>query len=56
MILFVILALIVVILMVAGIIVLSVGGASFVIIFSDVIVCAIFITWIIKRLIKQKKK
>ena len=50
MILFTILALILIILTVFVIAAVSVGGAAFIIIFADVIVCAIFIIWIIKRI------
>ena len=32
------------------------GGVIFVLLFGDVIVCAVFIIWLIKRLIKKKKK
>lgn len=38
------------------VIALSAGGAAFIIIFGDVIVCVIIIAWIIKRLFKRKKK
>ena len=35
---------------------ISLGGAVFIIIFADVIVCALFIVWLVKRLIGRKKK
>lgn len=56
MILLTIFAIIFVALMIFSIIAISAGGAAFIIIFGDVIVCAIFIAWIIKRLITRKKK
>ena len=57
MILFIILAFTALLLMVASIALLSAGGATFIVIFGDVIVCAFLIIWINKRLLdKQKKK
>ena len=56
MILLTILAIIFVALMIFSIIAISAGGTAFIIIFGDVIVCEIFIAWIIKRLITKKKK
>lgn len=35
---------------------IAVGGASFIIIFGDVIVCMAIIIWIVKCLIKRRKK
>jgi Flp pilus assembly protein TadB len=56
MILITILALILFILI--GIIVctVSIGGATFIVIFVDVIVCVLFIVWLIRFLTKKKKK
>lgn len=56
MILFTILAIMCIIAMVIGVIVLATGGAAFIIVFGDVIVCLIFIGLIIKRLFSRKKK
>lgn len=55
MILLTILAIILVITIVAGVVILGVGGGAFVIVFADLFVCALVIGWIIKRLIKRKK-
>lgn len=35
---------------------IAAGGAAFIIVFGDVIVCTIFIGWIIKHLAKRRKK
>lgn len=56
MILFTILAIMCIIAMVIGVIVLATGGAAFIIVFGDVIVCLIFIGLIIKCLFGRKKK
>lgn len=44
-----------IVLMVTTIIALSVGGAAFILVFGDVIVCMAIIIWIVKRLTKRKK-
>lgn len=44
-----------IILMVTTVIALSMGGAAFILVFGDVIVCMAIIIWIVKRLIKRKK-
>ena len=44
-----------IVLMVTTIIALSMGGAAFILVFGDVIVCMAIIIWIVKRLIKRKK-
>ena len=44
-----------IVLMVTTVIALSVGGAAFILVFGDVIVCMAIIIWIVKRLIKRKK-
>lgn len=41
---------------VASIALLSVGGAAFIVIFGDLIVCALMIVWVMKRLLKKKTK
>jgi O-antigen/teichoic acid export membrane protein len=56
MILFTILLLTLLLLIVVGVVLFSVFGAGVIIIFGDVIVCAIFIIWIIKKLIAKKRK
>lgn len=44
-----------IVLMVTTIIALGVGGAAFILVFGDVIVCMAIIIWIVKRLTKRKK-
>lgn len=56
MILFTILAIACIIAMVIGVIILATGGAAFIVVFGDVIVCLIFIGLIIKSLFTRKKK
>ena len=56
MILLTILALIMVILIIVGVALASVGGALFFIIFGDIIVCAVIIGLIIRWVIKKKRK
>ena len=56
MILFSILLLIVTILTVVIIISVSIGGAGFIIVFGDVIVCIALLIWIIKKLFFNKNK
>ena len=56
MILFTILAIMCIIAMVIGVIILVTGGAAFIVVFADVIVCLIFIGLIIKSLFTRKKK
>jgi hypothetical protein len=56
MILFTILAIMFAFLLIGGIAILAIGGASFIIVFADMIVCALVIFWIMKRLIGRKKK
>lgn len=55
MVLFTILAITLVCLILFIIFVLGVGGAMFVILFADVIVCVLIIIWIMNRLTKRKK-
>lgn len=55
MILFIILLITLLVLAAIAILAISLGGAAVVILFGDVILCMLFIVWIIKRLIKRKK-
>ena len=55
MILFTILLLMLLILVTITVIAISMGGAAFVILFGDVIVCILVIVWIIKCLAKKRK-
>ena len=54
MILFMILALMLVTLVVFGILVIGIGGGIFLIVFADVIVCAVLIGLLIRWLMKRK--
>lgn len=54
MILFMILALTLILLVAITVIAISVGGAAFIIVFGDVIVCCFIIGWIIKKLFFKK--
>jgi hypothetical protein len=56
MILITILALILFILIGIIVFTVSIGSATFIVLFGDVIVCAVFIVWLIKALAKRKKK
>lgn len=51
-----ILATILVILTMIVVTAIAVGGAGFIVVFGDVIVCIFIIAWIIKRLASRKKK
>lgn len=55
MILFIILATIMILLVVATVLVISIAGAGAIIIFGDVIVCILIIAWIIKKVFFNKK-
>lgn len=44
-----------IVLMVTTVIALSMGGAAFILVFGDVIVCMAIIIWVVKRLTKRKK-
>lgn len=55
MIMFTILMIILAILITVGVVLISVGGAFFIIVFGDLIVCAFIIIWCIKHLIKRRK-
>ena len=56
MILFTILAIMLLIVTGVAVVALGVGGAAFIVVFGDLIVCAVIIAFIIKRLIRRKKK
>lgn len=53
MVLFVILLLTLLILGVFTVFAIAAGGAAFIVVFADVIVCTFIIVWILKRLIKK---
>ena len=55
MITFLILATILVIVVATVIAIVAIGGGMFAILFGDLIVCALILVWIIKRLIKRRK-
>lgn len=44
------------ILVVVTVISISVGGAAFIIVFGDVIVCIFILVWLIKKIIGMRKK
>lgn len=50
-----ILLLILIILVAFTVLLISIGGSVFIIVFGDVIVCVFIIGWIIKKLINKKK-
>ena len=50
-----ILAFILITLIIFAVVAVGVGGSVFIIIFSDVIVCALFIAWLIKHLANKRK-
>lgn len=52
----VILALTLITLIVITVTAIVAGGAAFIIVFGDVILCVIILGWIIKRLFKHRKK
>lgn len=55
MILLTILAITLVLTIITAIVILGVGGGAFIVVFADLIVCALVIIWIMKRIIKRKK-
>lgn len=55
MILATILAIVAVILIVFAVLVITIGGSAFIIVFADVLVCAAIIVWIIKAILKRKR-
>lgn len=56
MILFITLLIMALILTIFAIFAVSVGGAAFIIVFGDVIVCIVLIVWLLKHLSKKNKK
>ena len=54
MILFIILLLTAVILTVVTVLALSAGGAAFIVLFGDVIVCIALIVWIMRKIFKRR--
>lgn len=56
MILFITLCLIAIAIAVISILVLSAAGASFILVFGDLIVCVFLIVWLIKTVFGKKKK
>ena len=56
MILFTILAIILAIIVVTAILMIAIGGAGFIIIFGDLIVCALFIGLIIRAIFRKRHK
>lgn len=56
MILFTILTIALILLIVIGVIALGVFGAGFIIVFGDVIICAVLIVWILKKIFFNKRK
>lgn len=55
MILFMILLLTLLFIGVITVLAISAGGAAFIVLFGDVIVCGFIIIWIMKKLVKRKK-
>lgn len=55
MILFTILLLTLLLITVLTVLAISAGGATFIVLFGDVIVCGFLIIWIMKKLINRKK-
>lgn len=51
--LFLILLLILILITIFTVAVVSVGGAVFIVIFGDVIVCAFIIVWLLRKLLKK---
>lgn len=56
MVLFTILVLTLLLLVLFGIFAISVGGAAVIVLFGDVIVCAVFIIMVLKFLVNKRKK
>lgn len=55
MILFLILLLTLLLITVITVLAISAGGAAFIVLFGDVIVCGFIIIWILRMLVKRKK-
>lgn len=56
MILFTILTIMLLSLIAITVIAVSIGGAAFIAVFGDVIVCVFLLVWIVKKLVSKKKK
>ena len=56
MILLTILSIVFILLVAVAILCASIGGTLFLIVFGDLIVCALVIAWIIKKIINRKNK
>lgn len=56
MILAILLTIIMLVLLVISVAAIVAGGAGFIIIFGDVIVCAFIIAWIVKKLVNRKRR
>ena len=56
MILFTILLIVVLALVAIVLTAIAIGGSAFIIVFGDVIVCIIFLVWIMKKLINRKRR
>lgn len=56
MILMTLLTIIGILLLIAAVAVLAVGGTAFVVVFADLIVCVAFIVLVIKFLVKRRRK
>ena len=56
MILFMVLALTLIFLIIFAVFAISVGGAAMIVLFGDIIVCAVFIVMVLKFLVNKRKK
>lgn len=56
MILFTILALTLIFLIIFAVFAISIGGAAVIVLFGDIIVCAVFIIMVLKFLVNKRKK
>lgn len=54
--LFIILMATLLLLSIVTVVAVSVGGAAFIVVFGDVIVCIFLISWLIKKLVSKKRK
>lgn len=55
MILFITLLVTLLVLAVIVVLAIGIGGAAFIIVFGDVIVCILIIVWIMKKILKRRK-
>ena len=55
MIIFTILLLVLMLLIAITVVLVSIFGAGFIVIFGDVIICIVLIVWILKKMIKRRK-